>query len=134
LLGSDWRQAPTKLSFDLLKKRKEAPAAPTHHQEDGFSDKTSEQESDYGEQGHIGEATFQSIPGADHPEASMASTSSRIARGRGRGGSTRGGRAAQQARQREKMMSFCLGLIETLEIKYREEQASFLSTISRRPD
>jgi hypothetical protein len=55
-------------------------------------------------------------------EASMASSGSRIARGRGRGGATgRGGRMTL-AKKRERLVAFSLSIIDTLEIKYREEQ------------
>jgi len=131
---TDFTDCPVQLNFKLEKERREK-AASLHAEKQAASLATSlvgseESEDEVGEEGFVGETTYQSFGGfqADEPSNQTRRGGVPVSRGRGRG---RGRGAISKAAVREKKMKeaamdWVIEVIGTLEIKYREEQVSTL--------
>lgn len=122
---TDFTDCPVPLNFKLDAERQAKARQEQERQaaSQASSSEESEGEARYEDEG-IGETTYQSF-GAGHADETYQNsrrggTTVRGIRGRGRG---RGGAASKAAaRKKEQAMEWVLQVIETLEIKYREEQ------------
>ena len=130
---TDFTDCPVQLNFKLDAERQAKARQQQEKQAASQASSSEESEGDamYAEEG-VGETTYQSF-GAGHADETYQNprrggTTVRGTRGRGRG---RGGAVSKAAaRKKEQAMEWVLGVIETLEIKYREEQVSRLLCVA----